>query len=275
MAGAGIAEFLPGALIGPRRLNDWEFVLLTAGTAVWQIGDERHECRAGDILLVPPAATERWTFGEEGPGRMVFVHFLCRDPRCLHLPRRQSPEARAIVEPLLMHVLWLRERHLPDWEEQACAALGYLLGAYARQALGQIEDPLRQFPAPVQAAMEHLRTRWRSGLSRITIAELAHAAGVSREHLARSFRAAFGMPLAKVLRIVRLERAVHWITVGRVAIPTAARRAGWADQDQFTRAMRAVYGTSPRTLLQRWRQGATVRPRNLARGAEFARQLRL
>jgi AraC-like DNA-binding protein len=262
----GVAEYLPATAIGPRVLVDHELVLITAGAATWIIGGDRHAIRAGDVAVVPPELVEEWRFdGGEGC-RMVYAHFVA-DRRLPPLVRRSEGH---LVPEVMRHVAALAARPTARSQRVACAGAQYLLAALAEGMVATIEDPLRPLPAPLQRAFAQVRQRWTGGLRPIPAAELARAGGVSREHLSRLFLAQFGVAPAAALRLLRLERALQWITAGGVDIAQAARRAGWRDAAAFSAAMRAAFGGSPRALRSAWARGGSVRNRSLVRARELA-----
>ncbi len=261
---SGATELRPGARVGPRLLDDWELVLVTAGSARWEAGGERIELAPGDLLLAPPGRRERLVVGEQVPLRHRFIHLLAKGPLAA-LPRRTPEAAAGLAAPLMRHVQHLAGQRPPGWEAQACAALGLLLDGLGGCGLAAPDEPLAPLHPAVELALAHLQRRWRGGLVAVDAAELATAAGVSREHLTRLFRAAFGLGPGRAERLLRLDRAVDWLTTSDLAVPEVARRAGWRDAQRFAAALRAACGRGPRELRRAWRDGLGVRQVALAR----------
>jgi AraC family transcriptional regulator len=262
--GSGAAELLPGTKVGPRILRDWELVMITAGSAMWERGLERIELKSGDLLLAPPGQRERLLVAESEALRHLFIHVVLNEaaPRLPRLVRRADS---GIAAPLIRHVLHLASTQPPGWHAQACDVLGVLLRAVSGGCLDAPEEPLRPLSQVVVAALAHLRTRWRSGLVAVGCLELARAAGVSREHLTRCFRSDFAMGPSQAERLLRLDRAIDWLVSTDLPVPEIARRAGWRDAERFAAALRAAFGHSPRALRRAWRDGLGVRQVTLAR----------
>jgi AraC-like DNA-binding protein len=80
---------------------------------------------------------------------------------------------------------------------------------------------------------------------RVTIAEIAAAAHVSRSHLSRVFAAAEGLPPHTYQNQLRVERAKALLADG-AAPAEAGALAGFSDQSHFTRVFRAFTGATPR-----------------------------
>ena len=74
---------------------------------------------------------------------------------------------------------------------------------------------------------------------------LASLAGVSPEHLARRFRAAYGCTVATYLRRRRLARARALLLETRASLTAIALATGFADHSHFTRTFRQAFGITP------------------------------
>jgi AraC-like DNA-binding protein len=96
-------------------------------------------------------------------------------------------------------------------------------------------------PAWLQRAREFMESRDALDLS---VAQVAAVAGVSRVHLTRAFRAAYGRPPRDHLNAIRLRNASALLARG-VPIAQAALCAGFADQSHFTRRFKEAFGVTP------------------------------
>jgi AraC family transcriptional regulator len=83
----------------------------------------------------------------------------------------------------------------------------------------------------------------------LRIGDLAEVAGVDPAHLARAFRAHFGMTAGGFLREIRVRRATEALARSSAGLSQIALDSGFADQSHFTRVFTANYGLTPR----RWR----------------------
>jgi AraC-like DNA-binding protein len=77
-----------------------------------------------------------------------------------------------------------------------------------------------------------------------SIAQLAADLGCTRQHLARTFRAAVGLGPKQLQRIARMQRALAQIRRGG-DLATLAPAAGFADQAHFTNELKALTGATP------------------------------
>lgn len=88
--------------------------------------------------------------------------------------------------------------------------------------------------------------------SAIPIEHICARLGVSRFHLARTFRESIGLPPSIYIRQLRLARALDRVRSGE-SLAELAHDYEFFDQAHFTREFKRVYGTSPGRLAPRHR----------------------
>ena len=115
-----------------------------------------------------------------------------------------------------------------------------ILAATAREAT--IERGVGRAPRWLASAEEYLRSRIGDSVG---LSELADAVGVNAAHLARVFRARYGLSVGEYGRRLRLDWAAAEIARDGRPIAEIASEAGFADQSHFTRLFRRHVGTTP------------------------------
>ncbi|MBB3036513.1 helix-turn-helix transcriptional regulator [Hoyosella altamirensis] len=113
------------------------------------------------------------------------------------------------------------------------------------------DDVLTRMMTARQVAPE-LASCWRGiigSAGQVPVAALADHAGYSRQHLARLFRAEFGLGPKLASRVVRFDAAQRELR-SQPGTPLAdiAQHAGFADQAHFTRECLELAGCTPREL---------------------------
>jgi AraC-like DNA-binding protein len=81
----------------------------------------------------------------------------------------------------------------------------------------------------------------------LTLAERSEAAGLSRFHALRQFRARFGLPPHVYLQQLHVRRA-RALVLAWGALADVAFAVGFADQAHMTRAFRRIVGYTPGVL---------------------------
>jgi AraC family transcriptional regulator len=79
---------------------------------------------------------------------------------------------------------------------------------------------------------------------------VARDAGVSREHLARSYRRHFGTSISNALRARRHRAGFDLLTQSARPLAEVAAASGYADQSHMTRDVRIWIGQTPGALRQ-------------------------
>jgi AraC family transcriptional regulator len=103
----------------------------------------------------------------------------------------------------------------------------------------------RSRPAFLREIVANLRAGVHLGLEITTI---ARAAQVSPVRLVRSFRRAYGISLARFIRVLQMQRALSLLSDPAISISTVAAEAGFSDQSHMTRAFAQTYGVTPAAL---------------------------
>jgi AraC-like DNA-binding protein/quercetin dioxygenase-like cupin family protein len=230
-----------------------EIAWCTSGTADYVIGNKTVTLHPGEAIVIPANVEHRTTVAQGG----TFA-------RALHVPADTVASAAEAVGVRLVGASFVPgsvERPSP------LTTLGALLAreadedrrgkALAVEALTDavIVEALRgaDGPAPPAApdsrlrrAIDVIHDRYADPL---TIDELSRAAGMSRYHFSRLFRAQTGKSPYRYLLDVRMTRAAHLLRAKRCPVTEAAFSVGCTDLGRFGRMFRAVHGVRPSEYL--------------------------
>ena len=121
----------------------------------------------------------------------------------------------------------------------AALADGTLVPTTGDGALGEMDA------ARIAAARRMIDQRWQE---KLTIAELARAAGVNRDKLVRGFRELYGATIAEVLSERRVGEARRMLLASDLPVATVAYRCSYLNNASFTRAFARRYGVAPSEL---------------------------
>jgi AraC family transcriptional regulator len=235
----------------PRHTHDRATVaVLLAGSMVQRDGSGHStDCREGSVLVEPAGDLHANRF--DGAGACVLV--VQPDPggREMLTPFLPVLERRAHLQDIDVAALARRLTHemrAPD-DLTPLSVTGLVLELLARAA--RLAGPrVGGRPPPwLAATRELLQDRFSEPLR---VGEVAAAAGVHPVHLARVFRAHYGMPVSAYLRGLRVDWAANRLATTDEPIAQIADLAGFNDQSHLTRSMRARLGATP----LEWRQSA-------------------
>lgn len=85
----------------------------------------------------------------------------------------------------------------------------------------------------------------RKVVSPASVAEYARIAGVHPAHLARSFRACYGVSIGEYARNIRVQRAANLIVSSSFRLADIAAECGFADHAHMTNCFRRYFGLTP------------------------------
>lgn len=211
---------------------------------------QEHECRATNVVVEPAGESHGNRFGAaqstiltlslneedlEEPFALLGrgVRFA-RDPFVMQVARRAVAE---LNEP---------DDLMPMAVESAALELMTRLARSARSE-GR--------PAWLSRARQHLHDRYADPLQ---LSNVALEVGVEPDRLARTFRQAFGEPMASYLRRLRVQVAATMLASGDVPISQVAADVGFADQSHMTRCFARYLGISPARYREQHRRYPTA-----------------
>ena len=217
----------------------------TISGAGWlRFGRERHRLRPGDTFAVTVPGDHRYWVEDAGSWTFFWISMSGQEALRVHrnVQAGAGPVLRlpqATIEHLANCCLRLVEMVEPT--PGAASALAYeALMALHDGASGEADHEAHD-------RLGRALTLMRGGAqSRADVATLAKAAGYTRAHFSRAFRARMGEAPAAFQRRERLLRAAKALADDpRMTVKQASSAAGFNDQSQFAKAFRKLIGKSP------------------------------
>ncbi len=224
-------------------------VLVCEGALRLHLGGSRVEARPGQALVLP-AETEHLERPVDGRVRCLLVEI----PVGSEFDGAVSifgdgPRTVPRVEPHLAARLAARMSDGSEVGRKAIAA-----DAYEAMLMVQQDRDARTLPDTAPPWLGRVVDRLRAaGTERPGLGELAREAGVTPEHLARTFRRFTGLTVGDYLRCLRLLEAARSLRESELPLATVARSTGFSDQSHMTRQMRTHLGITPGQYRRSWR----------------------
>jgi AraC-like DNA-binding protein len=212
--------------------------------------------QAGSLTLYPAglAHANRW---HDSGGRALNVEFA--QPWLARLQGRTAvldrPAEHAGGPPLWLAKRLVQECRLQD-DVSVLAVEGLVLELVAECARSPSKLPPRHPPRWLERVRDLLHDRFAGHLS---LDEVAAVAGISADHVARSFRRHHGCTLGEYVRRLRVEYACRRLAGSEVPLVEVALEAGFTDQSHFTKTFKRLMGVTPAVFrgLHRWRMSHT------------------
>lgn len=215
-------------------------IVVTSGGFDGVMNRRSYRRASGDIALLPGAIRHAGTIGAGGVRSLVLTPLTgsFEVDGEVDLPSFaliDGPKARRLA--WRMGVEWGAGDEAAALAFEHCVEELFLLAAGGEE--GEEDRPL---PPGLRRARDFLET----SLSQTPrLDDVAAQAGLSRAHLARTFRRAFGCSVGTYLRRRRLDRAAIMLRDTDRPISEVATTNGFYDQSHFTGAFRRWIGCPP------------------------------
>jgi AraC-like DNA-binding protein len=139
----------------------------------------------------------------------------------------------------------LREECRRPDDASALAVEGLVLELLAEISRARAEPSCTHPPRWLDRVLELLRDRFSENVS---LDEVAATAGVSADHLTRTFRRYHGCTIGEYIRRLRIEYACQRLLSSQDCLIKLALDAGFYDQSHFTKAFKRHMGVTPATF---------------------------
>jgi AraC family transcriptional regulator, alkane utilization regulator len=276
------------------------FHLIASGSCTVEIENgERRTVSAGDILLLPSAATHRvwsgecprmafapdlmrpgpvaglWTLDHGGGGetvRMVCGFIESREffyaPVFRSLPpvlveRTGDDKVSTIITSTVREILLLADAATPGTELMLGRLMELLFVEVLRRHASRQPDTARGWFAALNDPIigRTLQLIHHDPARRWTVSELAREAGTSRSVLFERFIAIVGQPPIEYLANWRMQLAAKRLRNTHDSLAAVAAAVGYESEASFNRAFKRITGLAP----GRWRELQTAHPRRRGR----------
>lgn len=253
-----VTDYPPGAVFGPRRTTNFEFVWLLRGSARLTLLEDSHDgspgvahshvLEPGVLLLTRPGMTDTYHWDSASGTAHAYVHFDVELPAS-HEETSSWPLLRPMLgnpplEGLCSYLLSLAGMDHPGARARSDQVVGMLLDIFVNGPLpGEVQSRLQPRLMP---AVDHVRAAWAAdGLRIVSVEELARAAGLSAGHCSRLFSQEFSCGPVAALEMVRLARAATLLLRSELALQDIASLCGFGDGYHFSHRFAGLYGLPP------------------------------
>lgn len=247
----------PGWSLTKSRHASHMLSLIIRGNCEVKAPSGTYELKAGAALYMAPEDVVTVTSKQGMQAFWFYFDVSTRSDNRLPTPLMRLPWPDAfspVADADRWYALARRvERHwLHPWPEASLlcqAAFLELVAHLCTRAEEQRRPKEGQPPAAVLHAKRWIEARVSEA---ITLDELAAGVSLSKYHLLRSFRNAFGMPPLQYHRQLRLEHARRLLRLPHLSVREVAARVGYESTTAFTRAFKREYGVAPSDVQAKW-----------------------
>lgn len=255
----------PGAVWGPRRIGDFELILIVSGTFYYEVPEHnmRLDLPAGVVLCIPP--DELHIFGIEKPDGDRSVGTMS----CIHLELEKGksflkgeygidpypPYVTDIGQDYMVHELFRKmsvvhadySRYRLDLEELCAKEIWIRLSEY------WIADKGGEQSGRIRKIIAFLEENYPKNISR---RDLSKKFGLAPEYINHIFKKETGVTPTEFIHSLRIREACRLIQEDGFSIKEAAHKTGFCDEFYFSRIFKRIMKIPPGSLCVRKRNNA-------------------
>jgi len=243
----GEVRYKPGGFVGPRVQHNFQLVIIHSGSCTVSVDKIEYDIPVGSASLYVPGHVEHFAFD---PGTETH-HTWC------HINPRFLPAAvkRALLKAPRMATCSETFKHL----HASALKIKLPVRSYSAQLLEQIalsimleylnmageQANVKDRNAPVNSATRYMEEHYGDT---DCLSGALKKSGISQNAMIYKFREALNMTPARYLWKLRGEQGVAMLAETGLSIAEIAYRCGFKNPYHFSRMVKTLQGTSPRTV---------------------------
>lgn len=219
-----------------------EILLIIDGQVQIKNNDRLFEGKAGEMFIIHSTHLHSFQMGATGGSYY-----------CLILPGDIFPSKAFFQSPLpykttdahcirIFNDAWqIYQQQPPFYEEQIMGLILQLYACLAANGNEQTVEDSRSVNLTVRTAMSYIEQHF---AEKLTIEDVAAAAGISRHHLCHVFKSFTNTTPAHYWQAIRCDAARHMIRHG-ASVAEAAEACGFSSYPYFAKVYRKQFGSLP------------------------------
>jgi AraC family transcriptional regulator len=212
----------------------------------------------GKLTQIPAGCgAQGWTVGPSNEGHVTMMFFdpgqLTSDIGRMYASASVRPKLY-FEDPDLIDAMTRLDRVLTDGDgltDLYAESIGLFIAARVLE-LSRLDQAPERTALGTRSRMAMLDDYLRANIgSPVSIDDLAQLAGLSRFHLIRSFRDAFGATPYQYFLRLRMNEARRLLTATSLPVAQVATKVGFSSSTQFVKMFRTMEGVTPGSIRQR------------------------
>lgn len=231
----GIMQCRPGYRYGPMVRPFYLVHYVLSGKGIFYKDEGAYPVKAGEFFMILPGEVTSYEADREDPWKYLWLYFEGETAKRLeNLESPVGPLPRAMFDDLIA----AGNNSFSEWggvtEEYIAAIL--------HRMIAEIFIHRSPHSHHARRAETYIRTRYSD--PDLSVEGIAAALSLDRHHLARLFKARYGMTMREYLINTRIHRAAELLREGHSVTETTAL-CGYTDLPNFSKMFRRHFGVSP------------------------------
>lgn len=239
------------------HLESYLFFIVLSGRGTVTIGKTRWEIGLGDHVFLDCQEPYAHESSEEDPWTLLWVHFYGNAMTGYHayFTRHQKssvfhPDSPSVFQSVLEQILILEQNRAGNRELLENELLHRLI---TQILTWQAETPVKK-EDNLTSKLQEIRTYLDEHFTeKIFLDELANQFYISKYHMSREFKKAFGITVGNYINSQRITKAKELLRFSDQQIEAIARTCGIDDNSYFNKVFQKAEGITAREYRRKWR----------------------
>jgi AraC family transcriptional regulator len=256
----------PGSTFGPFALDRYALTWIVEGGGVTSLDGVPHATSPGTILSMLPGMSLRHDWGSARSFQAFIVFDFATLPHGL-APPPSWPRTRQLAGDEAFLSLWRFLLAIEHGEADAATIVAHGAELLLRMFIGGLFDGQARtspaLPRAVEHALDFMLDRIEKRQVRFDLDDVAHAAGVTPQHLCRTFRRELDASPIQCAHLMRVEQAASVLERTDHTLAEVAEQFGYSSAFHFSRVFKQIYGAPPSDYRRAFMAGRASRPGGL------------
>ena len=221
---------------------DYHILYIAEGECLCLYGSEEKLMKKGDFVIYPPHVRQRYSFMEGTAVMTMWVHFAGVGIEELfeELGLCGGIYQSAFSADIEHYFRKMINANAINSPKHKVLARGYLLNLLA--SLSSVGGQA-VYSGTVAKMIEYVNLNWQKEIS---VAKLAEVVNLSESRAAHVFKEAVGKSIHRYISEVKITNSKALLLDTDMSVAEISRLVGYADPLYFSRAFKAIVGTSPK-----------------------------
>ncbi|MDE5820619.1 MAG: AraC family transcriptional regulator [Lachnospiraceae bacterium] len=250
---AGSLQSLEPHISSRKNLNSYLFFVVLSGHGTLTYEHQTKSLKSGDCAFLDCRSPYAHESSEEEPWRLTWVHFNGADAAHFYesyLEQGHPFFFRPVsILPFVETISQLyeisRDRTFMNELNAHC-----LLTELIAQIYSQQNEQTDTVPAKLQQIHEYIRLHY---AEKITLDFLSELFFISKYHMSREYRQAYGMTLVSDITQRRIAHAKSALRFSELPVESVAEESGFLDSAYFIHVFKRAEGMTPLQYRKKWK----------------------
>lgn len=249
----GSLQSLEPHISSRKNLNSYLFFVVLSGRGTLTYGHRTKNLKSGDCAFIDCRSPYAHESSEEEPWRLTWVHFNGADAAHFYDSYQEQGHAfffRPVsILPFVETISQLYEISRDRTFMNELNAHSLLTGLIAK-IYSQQNEQSDTVPAKLQQIHEYIRLHY---AEKITLNLLSELFFISKYHMSREYRQAYGITLVSDIAQRRIAHAKSVLRFSDLPVESVAEESGFLDCAYFIHVFKRAEGMTPLQYRKKWK----------------------